>query len=418
MGQLARVIAFLFFGLVYVSYALPVRQVGQPSTVPIPDPVESTSPSTPSTPPSTTTPSTTAPSTIPSTTNAPTTSPIIGSTSPTPSSSPILPATSSVTPSPAAAAIAPESPEPSPDDDDDDDDGLAGWLIAVIVIAAVVACLLCLLVLKFCCFRNRDSKSNEDQQPAVYSSSDAAATPPPPPPPAVVPAPPPFSKDEARELGPSSGGGMEPTVVATPAPDQVGDPGDSLLAPSPAMPVVAPVPRGPTPPPHDYVIGAGPAATRSAFDDLHARFEREETGDNSAVLGVDRAGQAPPSIMGPERSYENEGVIAEGMEGHGIEPPPAFPASGIDDQVGRGIDYGDEYSSGAPGRTAGGELLPDREDLSVPTFETQEQLAGGDGSGAISNAPVNVNNTTIAEEGGDVPSLERDPINYNRNAAV
>lgn len=108
-------------------------------------------------------------------------------------------------------------------------------------------------------------------------------------------------------------------------------------------------PRGPTPPPHDYVLGVGPAETRKDFDDLQAKYERDEIGDDSAVLGVDRSSMSHPE--GPA------------------------------------------------------------------TFERQEEIPGGDGSGAISDATMALNAATITEEGGDVPSLERDPVELSRERA-
>lgn len=58
-----------------------------------------------------------------------------------------------------------------------------------------------------------------------------------------------------------------------------------------------------------------------------------------------------------------------------------------------------------------GEGLPDRPAVEGVTFESQERLiAGGDGSGAVSDAVRSVGGGSIKEEGGDVPSLERDPM--------
>lgn len=150
------------------------------------------------------------------------------------------------------------------------------------------------------------------------------------------------------------------------------DDGDMLAPVAAASPPLPVIPRGATPPPHDYVLGAGPAATRNDFDNLHARFEREEIGDNSAVLGVDRSA---PAILAAEAATATDAHL---------------------------------------------EVLPDRQEMvggataAAAPFETQEQMmAGGDGSGAISDAALNLAAHSIAEEGGDVPSLERDPIDMS-----
>lgn len=309
------------------------------------------------------------------------------------------------------------------DDDDGGSNGLSAGAIIGISIAAIIAAILLILCVVFVVFggrkRDRGDGAGQGQQPAVYSSSDAAATPPPPPPPAVVPPPPPFAKDEARDMGaPDGGAGVgDPTEAAAAAaaaaataaaaaardtPGNGTDPTGALVVSDQpdgeqgAM--VAALARGPTPPPHDYVLGAGPAATRTDFDNLQARFEREEIGDHSAVLGVDRASTGEP-----------------------LAPPAILPAMAEDSEQQEEQDGGavDDQGDTLPGPLGDEQVdsgLPDREAISVPTFEKQEQMmVGGDGSGAISNVAGGLHGTTITEEGGDVPSLERDPIEMSRD---
>ena len=144
-------------------------------------------------------------------------------------------------------------------------------------------------------------------------------------------------------------------------------------------------PRGPTPPPHDYVLGAGPAGTRADFVDIRTKFERDEIGDNSAVLGVERGG-----------------VVGEGLE---MDISEQAAASGVADTA----------AVGAAALAHETRKVPDRGEVPV-TFESQERLmAGGDGSGAISDAAMSLTAASIAEESGDVPSLERDPIVRDRD---
>lgn len=309
------------------------------------------------------------------------------------------------------------------DDDNGGSNGLSAGAIIGIVIGVIIAVALlsvCVVLFVFGSRKREGDGAGQGQQPAVYSSSDAAATPPPPPPPAVVPPPPPFAKDEARDMGaPDSGAGggdateaaaaaaaAAATAAAAAARDAPGDGTDPtgalVVSDQPdgeqgAM--VAALARGPTPPPHDYVLGAGPAATRTDFDNLQARFEREEIGDHSAVLGVDRTSTgealAAPAIL-PAVAADDSNQQEAQDGGAGDDQGDTLPAPLGDEQVDSG--------------------LPDREAINVPTFEKQEQMmAGGDGSGAISNVAGGLHGTTITEEGGDVPSLERDPIEMSRD---
>lgn len=152
-----------------------------------------------------------------------------------------------------------------------------------------------------------------------------------------------------------------PPPQAPPADDDGAVVGEGMLPPPP---VVVPE-RGSTPPPHDYVLGAGPAATRNDFVQLRTKFERDEIGDNSAVLGAGK---------------------------------DADKEAGLPDRRGDGDGAG--TGAGAGGGSGGG-----------VTFDSQERLmAGGDGSGAISDAAMSATAASIAEEGADVPSLERDPV--------
>lgn len=275
-------------------------------------------------------------------------------------------------------------------EDSDGGGGLATGAIVGIAIGAV-ALLLLLLLCCFCLFvkgrrNDRNDNNNQAQQTAVYSSSEAAATPPPPPPPAVVPPPAPFAKDEAREFG--SSGVVPPSTIPPPGEGGSGEEEDDGLEGAAdalvALPIVG---RGPTPPPHDYVLGAGPATTRTDFDDLHARFEREEIGDNSAVLGKD---------------HSTDATALAAIEG--------APATTVVDEQDDGDDDGggEEEEEMTVAESGGG--------AAAATFEAQEQMMGGnDGSGAISDATmVGLHAATITEEGGDVPSLERDPIEMSR----
>lgn len=188
--------------------------------------------------------------------------------------------------------------------------------------------------------------------------------------------------DDARKGDRGIGGGG---IVETRDVGGDGDGGDDAvpIAPLPALvPLVIPVKRGVSPPPHDYVLGAGPAETRSHFVHLRTKFERDEIGDNSAVLGVERSG-----------------VVAEGLERDMTRSPNAAVT---------GTAVGSHAHESELADLA---VLPDRD---VPhTFDSQERLmAGGDGSGAISDAAMSWA-ASIAEESGDVPSLERDPIARN-----
>lgn len=291
---------------------------------------------------------------------------------------------------------------------DDDDDGLSAGAIAGIVIGALalLVLLICIVFLLFSMRRRRNNDS-KNQQPAVYSSSDAAATPPPPPAPVVAPPKHPYAPDEARGiLSPDdplkAAAAAAAAAAATPRDDDdadggLGAPAQPAVPTDPTIPAIV-VPRGPTPPPHDYVLGAGPADTRSEFDDLHARFEREEIGDNSAVLGVDRTGLSPdvPVIAAP---YDGTPVLPESFGNESVlPPPPAFPDSGAGPSV---APYAAPYD---PGRG------------NVASLDTQDRLAAGaDGSGLVSDVPPPMAYTPIAEEGADVPSLERDPVRLPRN---
>lgn len=305
------------------------------------------------------------------------------------------------------------------DDDGGGSNGLSAGAIIGISIAAIIVAIMLILCLVFVVFgsRKRDNGdgAGQGQQPAVYSSSDAAATPPPPPPPAVVP--PPFAKDEARDMGaPDGGAGVgDPTeaaaaaaaataaaAAAKDAPASSTDPTGALVVPDQADgeqgAMVAALARGPTPPPHDYVLGAGPAASRTDFDNLQARFEREEIGDHSAVLGVDRTSTGEP------------------LAAAAILPAMAEDSDQQEEQDGGAVDDQGDTLPGPLGNEQVDSGLPDREAINVPTFEKQEQMmAGGDGSGAISNVAGGLHGTTITEEGGDVPSLERDPIEMSRD---
>lgn len=235
-------------------------------------------------------------------------------------------------------------------------DNLSGRGSAVGIVAAIIAALFVVLVavISMVCISDRFARSDPDTgwdaAAGVYTTDAAVAT----------------DAPGAQADAGASGGSGECVGVddgvgymdedATRHMDVTDVKDDDVV-----VSVVAPTPdalvRGATPPPHDYVLGAGPAATRSDFVDLRGRFERDEIGDNSAVLGVERVA----------------GVAAD----------------------------------------ADGAGLPDRGDVGVNgvTFDSQERLMkGGDGSGVVSDAALSVNAASIAEESGDVPSLERDPI--------
>lgn len=185
------------------------------------------------------------------------------------------------------------------------------------------------------------------------------------------------SKDDTRELGPAAG---LPVAALPPGDDEDEDEDDDD-----GGGVVATLPRGPTPPPHDYVLGAGPAATRTDFVELRTKFERDEIGDNSAVLGV----------VGGGVGEDGKAAVAGQEEKVVVPPPPAAPMVFVSAE-----------------EKAEKEGLPDRTGGTVPvTFDSQERLmAGGDGSGAISDAALSLGAASIVEESADVPSLERDPI--------
>lgn len=196
-------------------------------------------------------------------------------------------------------------------------------------------------------------------------------------------------KDATRDIAPA----VPPVVAAGSFGDDDG--GDAAAAV---------LPRGPTPPPHDYVLGAGPATTRTDFLDLRTKFERDEIGDNSAVLGLYVEKGSSPSLHDSSTTGLPPPPVAVGVGG--VVPPPVTAERKAERE---GADA--EEDSG---------LLPDRSAVAGAgagiTFDSQERLmAGGDGSGAISDAAMSFTAASIQEESGDVPSLERDTIAMRRD---
>lgn len=422
-----------------------------PSIVPIPDVVEEDQVAVPvgatptptrpvppvTTPPSGTQPPQPAPSTVPASTPAATQPP---QTPPSPGR-PLPPSTPEETEEPVPSEEAGGAAGSS----DLDGDGVNVGAIVGGVLGGL-ALLLLLLILLICCLRRR--KDDEESPTGLYHSDEAANGDGtraaavgagavahdgdddiPKPPEGGVPEPPQdtYTKDDARDLAPAvppTGPSEEETAAAAAAAAAAATAAATAMAEKEKASAAA-MPRGPTPPPHDYVLGAGPAATKSEFVDLRTKFERDEIGDNSAVLGRER-----------------EGVIGEGLEMDMMQPA---------EEIGTGttaLPHETAAASGAAATAAGAALysskdspvegieeyvparsvqdprivegddgtLPDREGHTVPvTFESQERLmAGGDGSGAISDAPTTLTAASIAEESGDVPSLERDPIASNQ----
>lgn len=184
------------------------------------------------------------------------------------------------------------------------------------------------------------------------------------------------SKDDARDAGPP----VPLPPPAAPLAAEYEDTGEGDAG------VVGPVGvRGATPPPHDYVVGAGPAATRTDFDDLRTKFERDEIGDNSAVLG---------GAIGAGAMMRGVGEVGRSDAGGATAPMAPVPIVAAEEKAEK-------------------EGLPDRS--GNVTFDSQERLmAGGDGSGQISDAALSLNAASIPEESADVPSLERDPIQVGR----
>lgn len=307
----------------------------------------------------------------------------------TPSVSPIPPPPP-VAPAPTVSPIS--TPSPTPEDDDDDvgaaapipppssldGRGSRGANVASGVITLLLFLFAFFAFIALAAATRRSKPAQPDT--TVYTSA------------ATRPTPPPLadtteeglteavytSKDDARNLGPAAPPPLAPLAEEDQQDRGAPDGGEALGA-------AAALPRGPTPPPHDYVLGAGPAATRNDFVELRTKFERDEIGDNSAVLGVVGAGDVTEDI----------GREDIGTRGAGGARIPAAPLPVV-----------------AAEEKAEKEGLPDRGGQQVPiTFDSQERLmAGGDGSGQISDAAMSLNAGSIAEESGDMPSLERDPI--------
>lgn len=252
--------------------------------------------------------------------------------------------------------------------------GLIGGLIAAFFALLIIMALIVLAAL-----RRRDAQQPTGEYAAAEAGVDSHGG-------EVVADASAFHKDQARDLGPAvppTTGGEEPIVALPPVVATASSSDDGAPA----------VKRGPTPPPHDYVLGAGPAATRTDFIDLRTKFERDEIGDNSAVLGVADAQLA---------AGEEQKAIEGSVEAAPLPPVVRDVAEDADADAAVAAD------------------LPDREGDTVPavTFEAQERMVGGgEGSGAISDAPHASGAASIGEESGDMPSLERDPISNTDNNA-
>lgn len=380
---LPRLVLFisLLCTLLLTTHALPLQRQQDDGVIePIPDTESGDQPTldapsaTPSPTPSQTPPPSASASPIPpSPTPSISPSPIPQSPSP----SPVITSPVPVTQPPLSSATPVVTAEPTPVPIVADPDTLDGETNRAAIIWGTLAGALALLLLflLLCCILRRRKQQQQQPPPSgVYNTADAAVTAPPPPPPAAY-----LNPDDARNLGPAvdaSGAAASGGLVDKAELTGAGDPQPIPL-----------VPRGPTPPPHDYVLGAGPAASRTDFIDIRTRFERDEIGDNSAVLGLVKPLETSTAPSPPPPPPE-------------LPPPP--PAI---------------VPQPAPSEARVDEALPDREGQSVPiTFDSQERLmAGGDGSGAISDAAMSLNAGSIAEESGDVPSLERDPIAISRD---
>lgn len=134
--------------------------------------------------------------------------------------------------------------------------------------------------------------------------------------------------------------------------------------------VVATTGRDPSPPPHDYVVGAGPIASRTDFDDIKTRFARDEIGDSTAILGASSLieGATDPTTTATETEAKASDATTFAPADQGstsmpdvTAPPPQQPrGAGMSDVVPdaptppsfNGVNGNEELSSsGTPAAT-------------------------------------------------------------------
>lgn len=275
-----------------------------------------------------------------------------------PAATPAVP-TSAASPSPSAAGTTAEGATTSNASRRSNSGVVAGAVVAALLLVALVVVLLCVV------FRGRNSRAAAARPEGKYSSDPSAR--------AIDPGATPVAGSAAAgtrapPAGENSDGGtiqdidlaeaeasMPQSYVVSDAARHHGAAPIGAVAPAPAGAgeagaVLGTDGREPSPPPHDYVVGAGPITSKTDFDDIKTRFARDEIGDSTAILGanggdlIEAAPEKPaiesaPAVAAaavvtdPEPAKEAEVVPPPPATSRSIPPPPPQPAAPVSDNV-------------------------------------------------------------------------------------